>query len=87
MGDYGSRLVVSVDVKKNPWQQKLPLHNRWHPEIPPVAEVKVDELFKVEMLDFSGGAITTDYSAEDVKHADNSFVSPLSYTHTSLTRP
>ncbi|XP_023543770.1 uncharacterized protein LOC111803545 isoform X2 [Cucurbita pepo subsp. pepo] len=78
MGDYGSRLVVSVDVKKNPWQQKLPLHNRWHPEIPPVAEVKVDELFKVEMVDFSGGAITKDYSAEDVKHADNSFTHYLS---------
>lgn len=30
------RTVCSVDVRKKPADQETPLHNRWHPEIPPV---------------------------------------------------
>lgn len=77
MANYGPRLVVPIDVKKKPWEQKLPLHNRWHPEIPPVDEVRCGEVFRVEMVDFSGGGITKDYSAEDIKYADPSIVSSL----------
>jgi formamidase len=75
MEQHGARLVFPIDVKKKPWEQKLPLHNRWHPDIPPVAEVTVRELFRVEMVDFSGGRITKEYSAEDIKNADPSIVS------------
>ncbi|KAG6767053.1 hypothetical protein POTOM_028232 [Populus tomentosa] len=53
----------------------LPLYNRWHPDIPPVAEVTVGELSGVEMVDFSGGGITKEYAAEDIKNADPSTVS------------
>ncbi|KAL7090107.1 hypothetical protein ACP275_12G020100 [Erythranthe tilingii] len=74
----GARVVVPIDVKKKPSEQKLPLHNRWHPAIPPVAEVRTGELFRVEMVDFSGGGITKEYTAEDVKFADNSIVHYLS---------
>lgn len=70
-----ARLVVPVDLKKKPWEQKLPLHNRWHPEIPAVAEVKAGEVFRVEMVDFSGGGITNNPTAEDIKYADPSIVS------------
>ncbi|KAJ8765689.1 hypothetical protein K2173_014811 [Erythroxylum novogranatense] len=74
----GARMVFPIDVKRQPWEQKLPLHNRWHPEIPPVAEVIVGELFRVEMVDFSGGLITQEFTANDIKHADPSVpVSPL----------
>nr|GMC66309.1 formamidase-like isoform X2 [Ipomoea batatas] len=69
------RLVVPVDVKKKPREQNPPLHNRWHPDIPPVAEVKEGELFRVEMVDFSGGGITSQYTAQDIKYADQSIVS------------
>ncbi|KAF7129530.1 hypothetical protein RHSIM_Rhsim10G0101200 [Rhododendron simsii] len=72
MALYGARLVLPIDLKKKPWEQKLPLHNRWHPDIPPVSEVRTGELFRVEMMDFSGGRITQEYSAEDIKHADPS---------------
>lgn len=75
MAHYGAKVVVPIDLKKKPWEQKHPLHNRWHPDIPVVAEVKDGEVFRVEMVDFSGGGITSDYSAEDVKHADQSIVS------------
>lgn len=78
MAPPGTRMVVPIDLKKRPWEQKHPLHNRWHPDIPAVEEVSVGELFRVEMVDFSGGGITQDYSAEDVKHADPSIVHYLS---------
>lgn len=78
MARYGSRMLVPVDLKKKPWEQELPLHNRWHPDIPPVAEATTGELFRVEMIDFSGGAITKNYTAEDAKHVDLSAVSSLS---------
>ncbi|KAL3813671.1 hypothetical protein ACJIZ3_014939 [Penstemon smallii] len=75
MGSHGAKVVVPIDVKKKPTQQELPLHNRWHPDIPPVAEVRTGEVFRVEMVDFSGGGITKEYTAEDIKHADPSIVS------------
>lgn len=71
---HGYRVVVPIDVKKKPREQELPLHNRWHPDIPPVVEVKTGEIFRVEMVDSAGGAITNECTAEDVKHADSSSV-------------
>lgn len=68
-------LVVPIDLKKKPWEQKLPLHNRWHPYIPPVATVNTDEVFRVEMVDWTGGAIKDDNSALDLKLLDLSTVS------------
>ena len=61
------RRVATVDLKKKPGEQMQPLHNRWHPEIPPVAEVKSGEVFTIEMLDWTGGAIKDDNSAVDIK--------------------
>jgi len=69
------RLVVPIDLKKKPWDQKLPLHNRWHPEIPEVAAVTSGEYFRMEMVDWTGGAIKDDGSALDVKSVDLSTVS------------
>lgn len=77
MAQYGPRLVVPIDVNKKPREQKVPLHNRWHPDIPPVAEAVVGELFRVEMMDFSGGGITKEYTADDIKHAQPFVVSFL----------
>lgn len=50
-----SKTSCAHDVKKKPWKQNPPLHNRWHPDIPSVAEVQVGELFRIEMVDASGG--------------------------------
>ncbi|KAF8748387.1 hypothetical protein HU200_012923 [Digitaria exilis] len=50
--------------------QKVPLHNRWHPDIPPVADVTEGELFRVEMVDWSGGRVRDDNSADDMKCMD-----------------
>ena len=75
MAPLTPRLVVPIDVKKQPWEQKVPLHNRWHPEIPPVADVTEGELFRVEMVDWSGGRVRDDNSADDLKFMDFTIVS------------
>lgn len=69
------RVVVPVDVKKRPWEQSVPLHNRWHPDIPPVAHVTEGELFRLEMVDWTGGRVQDNNSAEDIKSLDLSIVS------------
>ena len=35
-----AKTIISVDIKKPPTDQPQPLHNRWHPDIPPVVTVK-----------------------------------------------
>ncbi|XP_061365568.1 uncharacterized protein LOC133308859 isoform X3 [Gastrolobium bilobum] len=72
------KLVVPIDLKKKPWEQKLPLHNRWHPHIPPAATVNTGEVFRIEMVDWTGGAIKDDNSALDIKLVDLSTVHYLS---------
>lgn len=69
------KLLVSVDLKKKPREQVPPLHNRWHPEIPPVAEVETGQLFRVEMIDWTGGAVQDNNCAIDVKTLNLSTVS------------
>jgi len=70
--------LISVDVSKPAWEQdpEKPLHNRWHPDIPAVASVKEGEVFKVECIDWTGGQIKNDDSADDVKGVDLSQVAP-----------
>ncbi|KAF3327511.1 putative formamidase [Carex littledalei] len=70
MAPLTPRVVVPIDVKKRPWEQLVALHNRWHPEIPPVADVTEGELFRVEMVDWTGGRVGDNNSAEDIKSLD-----------------
>jgi formamidase len=44
-------------------------HNRWHPEIPPVATVKAGSSFRVDCREWFDGAIVNDDSAEDILNA------------------
>lgn len=69
------KLVVPIDLNKRPWDQKFALHNRWHPHIPPVSEIVTGQVFRVEMVDWTGGSIKDDNSALDIKHIDLSSVS------------
>jgi len=70
--------LISVDPKLPPWKQKTPLHNRWHPSIPPVASVDEGEVFRVECVDWTGGQIKNSDSSDDVKNVDLSQVHYLS---------
>lgn len=75
MPPIAPKRLISVDVKKGPLEQEKPLHNRWHPDIPHVCTAKEGELFRVETVDWTGGQIKDDDSAEDVKHVDLTQVS------------
>lgn len=58
---------VSFDV---PAADQPGLHNRWHPEIPSVASIKPGETVKIECLDWTGGQIGNNDSADDVRDVD-----------------
>lgn len=75
MAPLTPRLVVPIDVKKKPWEQEVHLHNRWHPDIPPVADVTEGELFRVEMVNWTRGQVRDDDSADDIKSLDLTTVS------------
>jgi formamidase len=63
------RTAVKVDINKPAWEQKG-IHNRWHPDIPFAASVKQGEPFKVECLDWTGGQIKNNDSADDILNID-----------------
>lgn len=62
--------LISVDLGKAPAQQTPRPHNRWHPDIPPVVTVDPGSQFRVECLDWTGGQIHNDDSANDVRDID-----------------
>ena len=72
------KTIISVDPKKEPWAQDIPLHKRWHPDIPPVAKVEQGEKFRVECVDWTGGQIKDNDCSDDVKNVDLSQVHYLS---------
>lgn len=43
---------------------------RWHPDIPHVATAKAGELVRVETIEWTGGQIGNNDSAEDIKNVD-----------------
>ena len=72
------KTLIAVDTDKEPWNQETPLHNRWHPDIPPVATVQQGEKFRVECVDWTGGQVRDNDSSDDVKNVDLSQVHYLS---------
>ena len=72
------KTLIAVDVNKSPDEQPLPLHNRWHPEIPPVVTVNCGDVFRVECLDWTGGQIKDDDNPSDVQFVDLTKVHYLS---------
>lgn len=62
--------LISVDLRLPPEEQTPRPHNRWHPEIPPVAAVEAGAVFRLECLDLTGGQILNSDSADDVRELD-----------------
>ena len=67
---YMSKPLIPIDLTKSPKDQVLPLHNRWHPDIPPVVTVKPGDVFRVECYDWTGGQIKNDDSANDIRDVE-----------------
>jgi len=72
------KTLATVDVTKTPEQQPTPLHNRWHPDIPPIATVRPGDHFRVECIDWTGGQIHDSDSADDIQNVDLTRVHYLS---------
>lgn len=64
------KTIISVDLSKSPAEQPVPLHNRWHPDIPAVVEVNPGDAVRIECIDWTGGQIKNNDSARDVHDID-----------------
>jgi len=67
---YAAKPLISVDLNRSPTDQIIPLHNRWHPDIPNVVSVRRGDVFRIECVDWTGGQIGNNDSADDVKNVD-----------------
>ncbi len=68
-------VLFPLDSSKPFTEQEKLGHNRWHPEVPPVATVKPGDSFRAEVREWFDGAIKNDDSAEDIRDA------PLNSVH------
>lgn len=72
------KTIVKLDLDKKPWEQDGQVHNRWHPDLPMIAMVKPGDEFRVECMDWTGGQIGNNDSANDVRDVDLTQVHYLS---------
>src|SRR5579885_2333500 len=63
----GHETLFKVDLSKPMSQQQVVGHNRWHPDIPPVASVKPCAVFRIECQEWTDGQIRNDDSANDMR--------------------
>lgn len=73
-----TEVLIPVDVNKKPNEQPVPLHNRWHPDIPAVKTVDPGASFRIECLDWTGGQIKNNDDARDIQDVDLNQVHYLS---------
>ncbi|TDC34373.1 acetamidase/formamidase family protein [Micromonospora sp. 15K316] len=71
-------VIFALDSTKRFTEQEKIGHNRWHPDIPPVATVKPGATFRVHCREWFDGEIHNDDSADDVRDAPLSIVHALS---------
>jgi len=69
MGKEGLRYAAKVSLDKPAAEQEC-LHNRWHPDNPAYGTIKPGEAVKIECVDWTGGQISNNDSADDVRDVD-----------------
>jgi len=62
-------VIFPLDSSKKFEDQVKVGHNRWHPEVPPVATVRPGDSFRVHCREWFDGAIVNDDSADDILNA------------------
>src|ERR1700720_1379727 len=68
--------LIKVDLSKSAYDNDK-IHNRWHPEVPIVEWVKPGDDFIIETVDWTGGFIKNNDSADDLRVVDLLDVGPL----------
>lgn len=69
MPTKGLRYMNKVDVEGDAATDTF-LHNRWHPDVPFAGTIKNGETVKIECVDWTGGQIKNNDSADDVRDVD-----------------
>ncbi|KAI2602696.1 formamidase [Hypoxylon sp. NC1633] len=69
MGKIEIRTVGKVSLDK-PAAEHTNIHNRWHPDIPFAGTIQDGETVKIECLDWTGGQIGDNDSADDIRNVD-----------------
>ena len=73
--------MTDVQIRIHPTlplgQDKDTGHNRWHPDIRPVAHCRSGDVILMETRDAVDGQIGPDSTVDDVAHVDSSLVHPL----------
>jgi formamidase len=69
--------LIKVDLSQSAYENDK-IHNRWHPDIPIVEWVSPGDDFIIETVDWTGGFIKNNDSADDVRDIDLSIVHFLS---------
>ena len=68
--------IFSLDSSKKFEDQEKIGHNRWHPDIPPVATVKPGDSFRVDCPEWFDGAIVNDDSGSGFRLASSTSIAP-----------
>ncbi|WP_329438603.1 formamidase [Streptomyces canus] len=71
-------VVFTVDQSLSMRDQKVPGHNRWHPDIPPAVTVRPGSEFRIECRDWTDNQIGNNDSANDVRDVDLTYAHMLS---------
>jgi formamidase len=71
-------VLFSVDQSKSFWDQEVLGHNRWHPDVPPVASVRPGSELRLECREWFDGTVHNDDSSEDIRNVDITLVHALS---------
>ncbi|TNC22208.1 formamidase [Amycolatopsis alkalitolerans] len=72
------KILSPVDLSVTRFDQAVPGHNRWHPEIPAIDTVEPGEVFRLECLDWLDGQIKNNDDPSDVRDVDLSVAHVLS---------
>lgn len=70
LNPLASALSLVFYTRKPNTNSNTRIQNRWHPDIPFVGKIADGEVVKIECLDWTGGQIKNDDSAEDMKNVD-----------------
>jgi formamidase len=63
-------VAFEVDQSKSAADQAVPLHNRWHPDVPSASSVKPGSEFRVECREWTDAQLGNNDSANDVRDVD-----------------
>ena len=70
-------VYIAIDRAKTLSQEPAKGHNRWHPDIPPVATIDPGQVIGIETRDAIDGQVTPNTAAEDLGRINMNVVHPL----------